>query len=110
SIYRAIGKLQPGTWLTLTEQDLRQRAMPAAQAYWSAIEVAGHARNDPLSFGSDEDAVDALEAVLTTAVKSQMISDVSLGAFLSGGIDSSTIVALMRKNNDQPVRTFSIGF
>src|SRR5690606_28591202 len=71
---------------------------------------AQDARGDLLSFASDDDAIDALETVLTTAVKGQMISDVGLGAFLSGGIDSSTVVALMQKNNSQAVRSFSIGF
>ncbi|MDS1138800.1 asparagine synthase (glutamine-hydrolyzing) [Pusillimonas sp. SM2304] len=110
SIYQAIGKLEPGTWLELSEQDLQQRVLPQARAYWSAHQVSRQARNDALSFDTDSQAVDALEAVLTTAVKGQMISDVDLGAFLSGGIDSSIVVALMQKNNAQPVRTFSIGF
>jgi asparagine synthase (glutamine-hydrolysing) len=110
SIYQGISKLAPGTWLTLSEAQCRQGVLPEARAYWSAQQVAGQAREHPLHFNTDEQAVDALESVLTTAVKGQMISDVALGAFLSGGIDSSVVVALMQKDNAQPVRTFSIGF
>ncbi|HWL29844.1 MAG TPA: asparagine synthase (glutamine-hydrolyzing), partial [Burkholderiaceae bacterium] len=110
SIYQGISKLAPGTWLTLSEPQCRQGVLPEAHSYWSAQQVAEQGRDQPLHFESDDQAIDALESVLTTAVKGQMISDVALGAFLSGGIDSSVVVALMQKDNAQPVRTFSIGF
>src|SRR5690606_32198144 len=110
SIYQGIHKLPPGTWLELAEAELRGARMPAPRTYWSALAMADQGLAAPLSFGSDAQAADALEAVLSQAVGGQMISDVSLGAFLSGGIDSSTIVALMQKQSAQPVRTFAIGF
>ncbi len=110
SIYSAIRKLAPGCWVQLSEEQRQHATLPVPQHYWSAQEVADHARTDPLSFGTDAEAVDALESVLGTAVKGQMISDVDLGAFLSGGIDSSVVVALMQKSNAQAVKTFSIGF
>ena len=110
SIYSAIRKLGPGCWIQLSEEQRQHATLPVSQHYWSALEVAQQARARPLSFGTDGEAVDALESVLTTAVKGQMISDVDLGAFLSGGIDSSIVVALMQKNNAQAVKTFSIGF
>ncbi|NYT86897.1 asparagine synthase (glutamine-hydrolyzing) [Pollutimonas harenae] len=110
SIYRGIGKLEPGTWLELSEQDLQRRSVPDAKIWWSALQVSQYAQESPLAFESDLQAVDALEAVLGQAVRGQMISDVELGAFLSGGVDSSMVVALMQKHNAQAVRTFSIGF
>lgn len=110
SIYRSVQKLLPGSWVTLTQRHRQQRVIPPAQVYWSAQTVADQAAALPLSFDSDAKAVDGLEEVLGTAVKGQMISDVALGAFLSGGIDSSTIVALMQAHSSQPVKTFSIGF
>lgn len=110
SIYQGIAKLPPGTWIEVAPGDMRRRDMPPPQPYWSVREAAHNARQTPLSFASDAQAIDALETVLSTAVKGQMLSDVSLGAFLSGGIDSSTIVSLMQKQSTQPVRTFAIGF
>ena len=84
--------------------------MPEPRVYWSARDAADTAARSLLAFESDAQAVDALEGVLSKAVGGQMLSDVSLGAFLSGGIDSSTIVALMQAQSAQPVRTFAIGF
>jgi len=110
SIYKSMSKLLPGMWATLSEAQLRQRALPVPRQYWSVDGARQAAQGEASSFSSDAAAVDALETVLGAAVRGQMISDVDLGAFLSGGIDSSTIVALMQKHSAQPVRTFSIGF
>lgn len=110
SIYRFMRKLLPGTWLELTEEQLRRREVPPARVYWSAQTVARQAREQALNFTSDEQAIDGLEEVLGAAVKGQMLADVGLGAFLSGGIDSSVIVALMQAHNTQAVNTYSIGF
>lgn len=110
SIYRQIGKVSPGCWMQLNARQCHLGEMPAQRSYWSAALTAQEALADPLSFDSDGAAVDALEQVLGAAVRRQTIADVPLGAFLSGGIDSSTIVALLQKASNQPVKTFSIGF
>ncbi|CAM4011508.1 asparagine synthase (glutamine-hydrolyzing) [Bordetella tumulicola] len=110
SIYEGIYKLPPGTWLEISEADMRARRVPPHHAYWSALQMADQGLQTRSSFASDEQATDELEAILSKAVGGQMLSDVSLGAFLSGGIDSSTIVALMQAQSSQPVRTFAIGF
>src|SRR5690606_1123769 len=110
SIYEGIYKLPPGTWLEISEADMRGQRVPAHHAYWSALQMADQGVRTRSSFASDAQATDELEAVLSKAVGGQMLSDVSLGAFLSGGIDSSTIVALMQAQSSQPVRTFAIGF
>ena len=110
SIYDGIFKLMPGSTVTLDEDAIRQGDLPAPQVYWSALDVADRALASPLHFESDGAATDALESVLMQAVGDQMLADVGLGAFLSGGIDSSTIVSLMQAQSTQAVRTFSIGF
>ena len=106
TIYRGIHKLEPGCWLSVS---LRQ-PKPAPAVYWSATEVARHGAGSGRFTGSPEQAVAGLEQVLGQAVGQQMVADVPLGAFLSGGIDSSTVVALMQARSARPVRTFSIGF
>ncbi len=106
SIYRGICKLLPGTWLQISADD-RPGHMPAPTTYWSAREVA---MQEPLTDLSDAAATDALDSLLQEAVGRQMIADVPLGAFLSGGIDSSIVVALTQCQSSRPVRTFSIGF
>lgn len=105
SIYQGIHKLPPGHLLTVS----LARREPVLEAYWSlpAVAVAGMAR--PFA-GTDAQAVDELEALLKDAVRQQMVADVPLGAFLSGGIDSSTVVALMQAQSSRPVKTFTIGF
>lgn len=105
SIYRGISKLAPGSILILKQGERD----PRIEQYWSAEGVAIEAASHRLQASPDE-CVDRLEQVLGAAVGRQMISDVPLGAFLSGGVDSSTIVALMQKQSAVPVRTFSIGF
>jgi asparagine synthase (glutamine-hydrolysing) len=106
SIYRGIRKLPPGTILTLrTAADEGGVPIP----FWSAREVAESGAADPFAEG-EVAAVDRLDALLREAVRLRMIADVPLGAFLSGGIDSSTVVALMQAQSDRPVKTFTIGF
>lgn len=109
SIYRGIYKLQPGTILKLTRSDVSNHALRIPQAYWSLRQVAEEGQRQPFS-GSGLEAVNELEALLRQSIYGQMLSDVPLGAFLSGGIDSSTVVALMQAQSSQPVQTFSIGF
>ena len=106
SIYEGTFKLMPGTWL-----EIRQGHPTAVQThvYWSARATA-EACSARLFAGSDEDAVDETEALLLRAVRSRMISDVPLGSFLSGGIDSSTVTSMMQAQCSQPVRSFAIGF
>lgn len=106
SVYRGTFKQLPGTILRFRETDLSR---PTTEMYWSAVAVAREGLAQPFT-GSDEAAVAELESLLRDAVGLRMIADVPLGAFLSGGIDSSTIVALMQSQATQRVRTFSIGF
>jgi asparagine synthase (glutamine-hydrolysing) len=110
SIYQGLSKLSPGMWLEIGADAAHRQSLPAPQAYWSAVEAAFAGVANPLTFESDAQAVDALEAELSRAVTGQMVADVPLGAFLSGGVDSSTIVALMQAQSCRPVKTFSIGF
>ncbi|MEZ4561143.1 MAG: asparagine synthase (glutamine-hydrolyzing) [Thermomicrobiales bacterium] len=105
TIYEGVAKLPPGSMLTLRSH--HERAEP--ETYWSAREVALAGARDPFT-GSRQDAVAALDELLREAVALRMIADVPLGAFLSGGIDSSTVVALMQAQSSRPVRTFTIGF
>ena len=107
SIYEGIWKLPPGT--SLTHRLERPYAEPEPLAYWSAAEAAERGAVDPFR-GSPFEAVDHLDGLLSEAVKLRMHADVPLGAFLSGGIDSSTVVALMQAQSSRPVKTFSIGF
>lgn len=105
SIYQGIHKLPPGHLLSLS----LSRPEPQSQAYWSLVEVAQAGATAPFT-GTDAQAIDALESLLKSAIRQQMVADVPLGAFLSGGIDSSTVVALMQAQSSQPVKTFTIGF
>ncbi len=87
--------------------DERQAYHPVE--YWSMRAVAEAGIADPLAMDDDQ-AVSELDALLRQAVQQKMVSDVPLGAFLSGGIDSSTVVALMQAQSERPVKTFTIGF
>jgi asparagine synthase (glutamine-hydrolysing) len=105
SIYQGIYKLPPGTVLTWDGVDTHPTPVP----YWTAKEAAELGVAEPFT-GSESEAVAQLEALLQEAVGLRMVADVPLGAFLSGGIDSSTVVALMQAQSSQPVKTFTIGF
>lgn len=110
SIYKNIWKLPAGTYLDISEKNQADQSCDNLIKYWDASKVAVHANQNPLKFKDDLEAIESLENVLEKSVKSQMLSDVPIGAFLSGGIDSSLIVALMQKQSVTPIETFSIGF
>ena len=107
SIYKGIWKLQPGTVLTIKAGSGHTEPTPVA--YWSAREIVEQGAREVFA-GSEDDAAVHLEVLLRDAVKLRMVADVPLGAFLSGGIDSSTVVALMQAQSERPVKTFTIGF
>lgn len=108
SIYANIFKVLPGTFIQLAASDV-PGTVPQAQTYWSLKDAAEQGLAKPFA-GNDEDAADELETHLRQAISLQSVADVPLGAFLSGGIDSSTIVALMQEQSSRPVKTFTIGF
>jgi asparagine synthase (glutamine-hydrolysing) len=105
TIYRDVHKLLPGHVLSISATDRE----PKVESYWSLDAAVEAGRESPFS-GSDDDTIVALETLLTKVVGEHMMSDVPLGAFLSGGVDSSAVVALMQAQSSRPVRTFSIGF
>jgi asparagine synthase (glutamine-hydrolysing) len=107
TIWRGVYKLLPGHLITL--QAPSRYLLPEQRCYWSAADVVAQARGDRLT-GSDSEVTDQLEKALSEAVATRMVADVPVGAFLSGGIDSSTVVALMQQRASKPVRTFTVGF
>jgi asparagine synthase (glutamine-hydrolysing) len=104
-IYKGFHKLQPGYILSLKSAN----SSPSLHRFWSATEVARQGIESPLQL-DDEEAIEQLHDQLLAAVRLRMIADVPLGAFLSGGVDSSLVVALMQAQSNRPVKTFTIGF
>jgi len=105
SIYTDIHKLQPGSLIALDAQSMET----SSQIYWSIEEIFKRGEQEPFS-GTYREAEDQLDELLQDAVQQCMVSDVPLGAFLSGGIDSSLVVALMQARSSVPVKTFTIAF
>jgi asparagine synthase (glutamine-hydrolysing) len=103
SIFREVAKLAPGHRLEASSAGV------TLHRYWDLADIARRAQQD-CDRRSETELVEELHDLLADAVKRQMVSDVPLGAFLSGGIDSSTVVALMQRAASRPVKTFSIGF
>lgn len=105
SICRNVSKVPPGTIVEVDPQGHSGEATP----YWTAAEAIDAGRHQPFS-GGDTEAVAELERVLGEAIDLQMVADVPVGAFLSGGIDSSLVVAMMQRRGSGKVRTFTVGF
>ena len=116
SIYRGIFKLPPGCILSIAPGARFEQPPEEGKAggpirltrYWSYRDVVTAGLADPIS--SEGEALDALGDILGMAIRGQSVADVPVGAFLSGGIDSSTVVALYQKYSATPVRTYTIGF
>jgi asparagine synthase (glutamine-hydrolysing) len=107
TIYTGFRKLMPGTLLTLNMD--QPGRMPEPQQYWSARQVAETGVAQSFA-GTDQEAVEELDSLLRRSIRERMVADVPLGAFLSGGIDSSSVVALMQAQSNRPVQTFTVGF
>ena len=109
SIYKNIFKVQPATIATFNQNNISSLVLPTVETYWQAAKLAQEGEANPVLY-DEATAIDHLDRLLEVSVKQQMIADVPLGAFLSGGVDSSTIVAYMQKQSSRPVKTFTIGF
>ena len=105
SIYKDIHKLQPGHFVQFSTRHLENSQFPTPKIYWNPDDH--NQRED--NFNLDR-SIDKLDELITDSVSRQMVSDVPLGAFLSGGIDSSLVSAIMQRLSSRPINTFSIGF
>jgi len=104
TIYKNIYKLEPGTLLTL-----RQKEEPKLYKYWSMHSTVEQGLKQRNSI-NESNVIEELHEILSDSIKCRMISDVPIGAFLSGGIDSSSVAALMQANSMRPIKTFTVGF
>jgi len=109
SIFTGIRKLVPGTILSLQPKEFVPGVLPSPVPYWSFNQVVTRGLTNPFA-GTEQEAIEQLDGLLRDSVLQQMLADVPLGAFLSGGVDSSAIVALMQAQSELPVKTFTIGF
>ncbi|HEY8618264.1 asparagine synthase (glutamine-hydrolyzing) [Phenylobacterium sp.] len=108
SIYRNARKLTAGSFIEVRAEDIAARRWPEPRPYWDIRRIADAGSAEPIH--DEALAIEMLDETLRRAVKSQMSADVPLGAFLSGGIDSSTVVAMMQDQSATPVTTFTVGF
>ena len=113
-IWRGVFKLPPGSTLSLTAADFAKARRTGSvrnkvRFWWSLADVATRGRQDPM-VGTDEELTNELDRLLRLSVRERMCADVPLGAFLSGGVDSSAVAALMQAQSQKSVRTFTIAF
>ena len=106
SIWEGIKKLPPGCYVVVPYSSRNAHTASPTISYWR---VADFVQKNPLEL-TDSEAIDTLDKLLSNSIHGQMLSDVPLGAFLSGGIDSSTVAALMQAQTTTPIKTFTIGF
>lgn len=115
SIYKGCYKLLPGTFVSVNKEELKAKGKSPdpfilnPTSYWSPREVVEYGVGNPF-VGTEAETINELSNILGSAISRQMVADVPLGAFLSGGVDSSMVVALMQAQSSRPVRTFTIGF
>ena len=109
TIYEKIFKLSPGNYIEFSLEDVIKGNIPKSSRYWS-LESTIRNKNSNLFFGSEIDAIYQLENLLKESISGQLLGDVPIGAFLSGGIDSSAVVSIMQNQSSNPINTFTIGF
>ena len=108
SIYRNVRRLLPGSYLTLDDRTAAG-TLPEPVIYWSVGGTAAAGRAAPFA-GDEHEAVETLDGLLRQSIRGQMLADVPIGSFLSGGIDSSSITAVMQSLSPRPVKTFCVGY
>mgnify|MGYP001345641291 CR=1 FL=1 len=109
SIYKGIHKLIPGNYLEFSMKDFYAGLIPSSKKYWSLESIIKKKQAYPF-LGSNKDAIDHLESLLRETISGQLLGDVPVGAFLSGGIDSSTVVSIMQSQSRNALNTFTVGF
>ena len=109
SIYKGIYKLSPGNFIEFSLEDVKAKSIPKSLKYWSLTSIIKKHQTKEF-LGSDIEATNQLENLLKKSISGQLLGDVPLGAFLSSGVDSSTVVSLMQTQSSNPINTFTIGF
>ena len=109
SIYEGIYKLSPGNFIEFSMENIKSTTIPNSKKYWSLEKIINESQTHPF-LGSENYAIDHLETLLKETISSQIQADVPIGAFLSGGIDSSTVVSIMQNQSKDLLKTFTVGF
>ena len=109
SIYENIYKLLPGNFIEFSLEDINSKNTPKSSKYWSFESIA-EVQQSNTYLSSDNESIDYLENLLKNTISGQLLGDVPIGAFLSGGIDSSSVVGIMQNQSSNPVNTFTVGF